>query len=191
MSDKLVTGLRRNRKKKSYAVNKKTLVSVISLISVLSIMLLLPVFSQSLLAYASTLLSLCTLFLFGGIIVYLAIRLVMVVSDWMGSGKHAGERTPLSRGSRPMKIPLWWDFGGVAIILMWAFILKLFHPFVTTLVWWQGYKLMGGKDFSLGTIEGTVTMVECFAYFGIAIFLLLLSRFYWSYCGRRSRCQAK
>lgn len=196
MSERPVTELRRNRKKKSYAVKKKTLISVISLISVLSIILLLPVFAQTLLAYTSTLLSLCTLFLFGSVIVYLAIRLIIGVSDWMGSGKHvvasmqaprqeAGERTPII-GSRSMKSPLWWDLGGVVIILIWAFILNLFHPFVTTLVWWQGYKLMGGKDFSLGTIEGTVTMVENFTYFGSFIFLLLLSQFYWRYSGRRN-----
>ncbi len=188
MRDTLVTSLRRNPKKKRYTVNKRTLISVISLISILSIILLLPVFSQSLLAYVSTLLSLCTVFLFGGIIVYLTIRLVMVVSDWLASGKHGEEHTSLGKGSRPSKIPLWWDFGGVIIILMWALILKLFYPFVTTLVWWQGYKLMSGKAFSLGTIEGTVTMVEYFTYFGIAIFLLLLSQCYWRYCGRRSRC---
>lgn len=197
MSDKSVTELRRNRKKKSDGVNKKKLISVISLLSVLSMMLLLPVFSQSLLAYTSTLLSLCTLLLFSGIIAYLTIRLVIVISDWMGSGKHAVESiqapgkeanqcTPVS-GSCPMKNSLWSDLGGVASILMWAFILKLFQPFVTTLVCWQGYKLMGGKNCSLGTIEGTITAIEGCTYFVMFILILLLSQFYWSRCGRRSR----
>ena len=180
-----VIELRRNRKRKQVVVNKKTLIYVIFQISILSIILLIPVFAHSLLAYTSTLLSLCTLFLFGGTIVYLAIRLVTVVSDCFGSGKHAAEG--IASDSRPLKNPLWSDLGGVAIVLMWAIILKLFHPFISALVWWQGYKLMGGKGFSLGTIEGTVTVVESFTYFSMVVILLLLSRSYWNYYGKGSR----
>jgi hypothetical protein len=89
VDNKLVPQLGRCRKRKHVIVTKKTLLFVIFQISILSIILLFPVFSQSLLAYRSTLFALCTLFLFGGILVYLTIRLVMVVCDWRASGKHA------------------------------------------------------------------------------------------------------
>ena len=191
------TRLRRKRKEKNVAVSKKTLICVISLISALSIILLLPLFSQSLLAYASTLLSLSTLFLFGGMIVYLAIRLLMMLGDWNGSGKHAADSVKFSRlengelDPQPIKSTVWWDLGGIVVISMWAFILKLLYPFFITMIWWQGYKLMGGKGFSLGTIEGTIRMVEYLVYFGIAVFLILLSRHYWRCCARRNRYIAK
>ena len=191
------TRLKWKRKQKSVAVSKKTLISVISLISVLSIILLLPVFSQCLMAYASTLLSLSTLFLFGGLIVYLAIRLLMMISDWSGSGKHAADSMKFARQEdgelepRPIKSTVWWDLGGIIILLTWASILNLLYPFVTTMVWCQGYKLMGGKGFSLGAVEGTIMIVEYLTYFGIGIFLLLFGRSYWNYCSRRNRYMDK
>lgn len=197
MSGTTAMRLRRKRKTRDVAVNKKTLICVISLISVLSILLLLPVLSGSVMAYASTLLSLCTLFIFGGIIVYLAIHLLMLISDWNGSGKHAADSMKFARlengelDLQPIKSTVWWDLGGFVVLLLWGFILKLLYPFITTIVWWQGYKLMGGKGFSVGTIEGTITMVEYLTYFSIAAFLLLICRFYWSYCAKRNRYVAK
>lgn len=178
MSDNAVPGSRRLRKKKQVVVNKKTLIYVIFQISILSIILLFPVFSQSVLAHTNTLFALGTLFSFGGIIVYLSIRLMMTISDWMGRGKHVR----VVDGDMPTKERLFLrGLGGAVMMAIWAFILHLLHPFFVTMVWYQGYQLMEGNDFSLGEVAGTTQMIEWVVYFGIILFLLLLSRSYWSW----------
>lgn len=178
MENKAVPDLGRSKRKKKFVVNKNTLIYVIFQISILSIILLFPVFYQSLLAYKSTLLALCTLVLFAGIIVYLSIRLLILVIDCMGSGKHAKpleDDVPLNKRTSLQRMI---EF---LTISLWTFIFKLFHPFVAALVWWQGYKLMEGNVFSLGEIEGTAMMIEALVYFVFIILLLLLSRPCWSY----------
>lgn len=202
MGEKNISELRRSRRKKKVVVSKKTLLYVIFQISISSIILLLPVFSQSFFAHKSTLIALCTLFFFGGSIVYLALRLLMMVSDWMGSGKHTkttiasslpgsgNEEKAVVGGSAPIKNPFWRDLEGVATILAWAFILKLLQPFFSALIWWQGYKLMEGRNFSLVEVERTTHLIENLVYLGIVIVLLLVSQTYWSTNrSKRSRSQ--
>jgi len=169
---------RRNRKKKKVAVNTRTLAYVIFQISIVSIILLLPVFSQSLGVHMSTLLALGTLFLFGGLIVYLALRLVMMVSDWMGSGKHTKGR---NSGAYSDKISFLSGLKRVLLISAWIFVLKLWHPFIVAMIWWQGYKLMEGKVFSLAEVKTMVIMIQCMTYFAMGVFVLLLSQPYWGY----------
>lgn len=186
--------LRRRRKKHSFVVKKRTLLYVIFQISIVSIILLLPMFSQSLLAHQHTLLALCTLFLFGGCIVYLAIRLLMMVSDWRGCGKHAIKPMTIScpgtdkpTENAPAKPTVGQCLTEVVSILAWAFMLKLIQPFIVALVWWQGYKLLVGKVFSLGEIDRIATTIEYLVYFGLGVYLLLVIEPYWHYVkGKRA-----
>lgn len=189
MQGEVVSGLRRRQKKNTLVVKKRTLIYVIFQISIVSIILLLPMFSPSLLAHQHTLLALCTLFLFGGGVVYLAIRSLMMVSDWLGSGKHAIKPMATSCSKiegQPLektigKPSFWVCLKEVVTVLAWAFLLKLLQPFIAAVVWWQGYKLLEGKVFSLGEIDRMAIMIEYLVYFGIAICLLIIIEPYWHY----------
>lgn len=187
MSDIPVTQLRRNRKKKSIVIGKKTLMYVIFQISIFSIILLLPVLSRSFVAYTNTLLSLCTLFLFGAIIAYLSIRLFIMLINGLERGKHAAKLASSSKGKGARdkqgesvvidepRLRNSWTRGMefVLSISAWAFFLYLLQPFITAVLWWQGYKLVEGQAFPLDTIQGTLTMIESSVYFGIVVFLIL------------------
>ncbi len=170
-----VTQLRRKRKKKSIVIQHKTLLYVIFQISICSIMLLIPVLSQSFVEYINTLLSLCTLFFFGGMVVYLSIRLVILFSDWVGKGKHAmgaNHSAVQDESSRKNSVGLMIE--NILSIAMLVFLLILIEPFITAVIWWQGYKLMAGKAVSLVSITETFTFIEYLVQFGMIGFLILI-----------------
>jgi len=202
-----VTQLRQNRKKKRIVINKKLVVSAICALGVVSLVLLLPVLSQSFITHASTLLALGTLLLFGGIIVALAVGLLLKLSHWLSDRKYAkaevaAARREMASGQQAetmvidaprLQHSFLRGLESLLSISAWAFFLNLLQPFITSVVWWQGYKLMAGQAFSLHTIEATLTMIEMSAYFGIAVFLILFSWSRWNYYryGRLNRRKPK
>ena len=202
-----VTQLRRCRKKNSVIITKKLVVACMLITSVVSLLLLIAVLPQSMIAHASTLLALCTLLLFGGVIAGLFVSLLLKFSRWLRNRKSARAVIQLARRemaserqARTMvldKPHLQHSFFRVLESLLsisaWAFFINLMQPFITAILWWQGYKLMFDKAFSLATIEGTLIMIENSVYFGIAVYLILLSWSEWNYYryGRLNRRKAK
>lgn len=65
-------------------------------------------------------------------------------------------------------------------IAVWASLFYLWEAFITAVVCWQGYQLMVGNALSLSTINETFAVVEYVVYFGISVFLVLLSWSEWN-----------
>ncbi|WP_378951393.1 poly-beta-1,6-N-acetyl-D-glucosamine biosynthesis protein PgaD [Pelosinus sp. sgz500959] len=202
-----VTQLRKNRRKnRSMICRKRFFRCVIVLIGILSI-LLFPILSQPFISNGSTLLAVCILLLFGIIMISLTLRLVKKCNFWLAERKHAvkeirkaqderasGRKKEVMVIDRPrLQNAFIRGLESIFSISAWAFFLNLIQPFMTTILWWQGYNLMEGNAFSLATIEGTLIMIESSIYFGIFVFLILLSWSRWNYWryGRLNRRGAR
>jgi len=204
-----ITQLRQNRKKKKSYIKKK-LVIICMLITVALAALFINSASfqpVSVSALSTTLAAFCTLLLFGGILVGLSIGTVRSFRDGLRNRNCAIEQIQSARGETasgeqakttvtdPPHLQHSFVRGleSVLSIVVWAFFLKLLQPFLTAILWWQGYKLMAGKAFSLNTIKTTFVLIETFAYAGILISLLLFSWSRWNYYryGRLNHHKAK
>lgn len=155
------------------------------------LILLLPALSQFAMAHTGTLLALCTLLLFSGTIIGLSIRLLMMIRQWLAIRQHAvdqirSSRRETSRGKQDetdaprLQNSFLRGVESILLISAWAFFLNLVQPFITTLVWWQGYTLLEENICSLATIEGALSMIESWVYFGIIAFLILISWSQWN-----------
>ncbi|MBC8015301.1 MAG: poly-beta-1,6-N-acetyl-D-glucosamine biosynthesis protein PgaD [Sporomusaceae bacterium] len=185
----LVTRARRDRKKHRVVRKRKPVMHTMLALSIFSLIVLFPVLPQSVNAHAYALIALCTLLFFSGILVGLAIRLVMLLRHWLAIRKRAAAQfdAPHLQNSFLRGIE------SILSILAWAFLLHLMQPFITAFVWWQGYRLLEEKVFSLSSIEGTLNMLESSVYFGIITFLILLTWSQWNdwRYGRLNRRQIK
>lgn len=189
-----VTQLRKDRKKNHLIVKRKILFRSIVALSGILFVLLLPVLSHPLVAHESTFLAACTLLLFSSIIIGLTIRLVKKFNLWLAGRKHAlkeirsaqdetacGKIDELMLSKKPrLKKTFLPGLESILTIFAWAFFLSLAQPFMTAILWWQGHKLMEGKAFSLEMMEKILIMMESFVYFGIIVFLILLSWSQWN-----------
>ena len=62
------------------------------------------------------------------------------------------------------------------ILLAWAFLVYLFQPFITAVVWWQGYqRLLLGKAAAIAAVVKIFTMIEYVVYLSVLLFLAILS----------------
>jgi len=204
-----ITQLRQNRKKKRSYLKKKLVISCVLIIIVLAALFInsAPFQAVSGSALTARLAALCTLILFGGILVGFSIGAVRSFCEGLRNRKCAIEQIQSARGETAsgeqaetmvrnaphLQNSFVRGLESVVSIVVWAFILKLLQPFLTAILWWQGYKLMAGKALSLNTIKTAFALIEIFAYAGILIFLLLFSWSRWNYYryGRLSRHKAK
>lgn len=184
------TPLRRDRKKRRVVTNRKKARYTMMAVSLLSLVLLVSAPPQ----IVTVLLALCTLLLFIGTIIGLPICLVIKIRKWLVIRKcgieevrsSGCETSSCKQGSAVMpnaprlKKPFLRVVESIVSISAWAFFLQLMEPFITALVWWQGYTLLEEDVFSIVTIEGTLDMVEFLVYFGIVTFLILISWSKWN-----------
>ena len=62
------------------------------------------------------------------------------------------------------------------VLLAWTFLIYLFQPFITAVVWWQGYqRLLLGKATAVAAVVKVFTMIEYVVCLGVLLFLAMLS----------------
>jgi uncharacterized membrane protein len=62
------------------------------------------------------------------------------------------------------------------VLLAWAFLVYLFQPFITAVVWWQGYqRLLLGKATAVAAVVKVFTMIEYVVCLSILFFWTMLS----------------
>lgn len=190
-----VTQLRKNRKQKNSTIDSTMLFRFIIGLGGISCVLVLLTLFQPFRVNGSTLLAVCTLLLFSAAIVGLTIQLLKNFTLWLTGRKRAmkeiqraQDETASDKQQEVMIIDeprlqnsFFRGVESVVSISAWAFFLNLIQPFITAILWWQGYKLLEGKAFSLATIEGTLMLIESTVYFGILVFLILFSWSRWNY----------
>ena len=146
MNYKLDNQSRLYRKIKSAVINKKLAIHCTLTMIALSFMLLIPVLSETFITLACKLLALCTVLLFGGIVVGLSVSLLIKFSHWLRNRKHVMadgmQAEPMVIDAPRLQHSFLRVLESLLSISAWAFFLNLMQPFFTAIVWWLGYKLL-------------------------------------------------
>lgn len=62
------------------------------------------------------------------------------------------------------------------VLLAWAFLVYLFQPFITAVVWWQGYqRLLLGKAATIAAAVKVFTIIEYVVCLSILVFFTMIS----------------
>lgn len=62
------------------------------------------------------------------------------------------------------------------VLLAWSFLVYLFQPFITAVVWWQGYqRLLLGKATTVVAVVKVFTMIDYVVCLSVLLFLTMLS----------------
>lgn len=192
-----ITATRRSRKDKRITARKKTWIFNTMIVIIVFLILLFPVLSQTVITTSGTISALFTMLLFASIMTWLTIRFVRVLALWMRGVSYGMEEVRASRlettggklvegdmvidAPRLQKKNISRGLESIVLITAWTFFLYLLQPFITAVLWWQGYQLIAGNAFSFASVEGTFTILESSVYFGIFVFLVLLSWSEWNY----------
>jgi hypothetical protein len=175
---------------------RKAWIKHIMIVVMVSFLLLFPILPQRIFANNGTIFAMFTLLLFASFLTWLTIRLVRILLAQMRSVNYGMKEAQASRVEKVreeladadmsvdtprLKKNNYRGLEAILSVAAWATFLKLLQPFITAVLWWQGYQLIAGNDFSVVLIERAFALIEFFVYFGIFVLLVLISWSEWNY----------